>query len=347
MSGKYWVDARFVNPGGEYLDSRDIPSLTVIPVFLPFFILLLVGWLGLIIWKRRSFLKIHVCLIIVVFVYILELIFNEVALKQAERTDDADGWWNVLIALTAIFDFVFYSTLLIASSGWCLLHTDLLPLDTALSLLGVAVFIAMSSIQSNVDVKLWLILTLILQVVSIVWVLHCIWRNTEKARRHIKAHLIAISRAGIDFRTTPIFEKLALYNILLWVICAAFLAYFLVNVFLSLADASNWVYVLMANLIQFVILAAVMYLYRPRGSAVDRYLQTDEDGDGKNRQEIALEDIDGFALDERPGEMRPWTEDMDLPLEPVIISSNDDMRKSLIGHGPSGENGYTTIDRLV
>jgi hypothetical protein len=85
-----------------------------------------------------------------------------------------------------------------------------------------------------------------------------------------------------------------------------------------------------------------MYLYRPRGVSVDRYLQADEEGE-KGRDEIPLDDLDGFTVDQQRSDLRPWTEDMVLPLEPVIVSSQRDMQRALIEQGGANDT-YTAID---
>jgi hypothetical protein len=93
----------------------------------------------------------------------------------------------------------------------------------------------------------------------------------------------------------------------------------------------------------FVVVATLEWVYRPRGAALDRYMRADDEGEGQNRTEIALEDLDGFSVNEAHGEMRQWHEGMELPLEPLLISSRDQMRNGLINR-EAPQSGYTTVD---
>jgi hypothetical protein len=77
LSGRYSLDVVFMNPNGQHLDSRDIPSLTVLPIMIGIFGVVLLGWIGLILLRRYRFLAIHVCIGVIVLFHILYLAFYE------------------------------------------------------------------------------------------------------------------------------------------------------------------------------------------------------------------------------------------------------------------------------
>jgi hypothetical protein len=331
--GDYSVDARFVNPDGQHLDTREIPSQTIMPVMIPLFTVILAAWAIVLFIKRHHFLRIHTAIMAIVSVYVVYLILSEIALTRNARTDDEQGWWITLIVANAIYDFLFFSTLVIASTGWCLLHAELRHRNVLLALGAVALFVAMAFVQTYAGAAFWQVLVLIAEIGGVAGVLWCIWENRRKAQRTIKAHLLVISRQGIDARTTPIFEKFRLYGVLLGVLYGAIIAFFFVNIILSLASASSWVSRLAHILVQLVVIVAIMLVYRPRGASVDRYMQADQDEDGQNRTEIALEDLDDFGIDDTREGMRPWRDGMALPLEPVVLPARGE-RRLIDGDGP-------------
>jgi hypothetical protein len=310
---------------------------------IPLFGLLLIASVALLIVKRRHLLKIHFCLIVIVSAYTLTLIFKEIDLKRRDSSDDASSWWIALAVLNAIYDFIFFLTLILASSGWCLLHNQLSLRIVLLSVSGVAVFVIISFVQAYVELGFWEIGTMVIQILSVIAVFYCIWTGAHEGQRLIKAHLLTIQRAGIDFKTTPVFQKFTMYIALLWVICSAFVGYLALNVILVITDAGSWWYVLFGSLIQLAVMCGLMYLYRPRGESIDRYLQTDEEEEGKRREEITLADLDGFTMDQELSEQRPWVEEMELPLQPVVIAP----QSRLTGNSLMQDNSYTASDQLT
>jgi hypothetical protein len=74
--------------------------------------------------------------------------------------------------------------------------------------------------------------------------------------------------------------------------------------------------------VQCAIMCILMFLYRPRAAEFDRYFGPDVVGEGRERGEVRLEDVDSFAIDGGPEDgMRDWEEGMRLPLQPVVILS--------------------------
>jgi hypothetical protein len=207
------------------------------------------------------------------------------------------------------------------------------------------VFIAVIFLQAYIDMGAWQVAMIIVEIASLAVIMACLTRNVQRARQQISAHLLVITGQGIDIRTTPIYSKLQLYGALLWVIALAFLAFFAIDTLLTMLDAPSWGYGVGDNLTQLAVLAAVLYLYRPRGVSVDRVMKADDESDGKERAEVPLEDLDEFSVAEaRPG-LRAWSEGMALPPEPVLVSSSSQMRRGLLA--PGSTNTYTAVDHVV
>jgi hypothetical protein len=56
-------------------------------------------------------------------------------------------------------------------------------------------------------------------------------------------------------------------------------------------------------------------------------MQPDVPGGGRERGEVLLEDLDGFAVEDAHGEMREWEDGMELPLQPLVVSSRKRKRR--------------------
>jgi hypothetical protein len=320
-SGSYYVDAHFLNPNGQLLDYRDIPSLIVIPIAIPLFSLLLLSWITYIFVKQSKFLAIHVCLGIILTLYIVYLILLEVTLKRASVSDDSNPSTMWLIVFQAFYDFALFSTLVIASGGWCLLNVSITVREVASAVVGVSIFVASIFLQSELDLDLWNIAVILLQLFSVIWLIWQIWRSTRAAQKVIRAHLLVIQHGGILPSSTPIYQKLVHYQIFLYLVALSFLLVFISTANLSFFGAANWVGRMIDHLLQFIILASVCWLYRPRGEEIDKYMQRDN-GDGA-RDEVVLEDLESLEADNRTQGMKEWNSGMNLPLEPVLVSSRD------------------------
>jgi hypothetical protein len=81
------------------------------------------------------------------------------------------------------------------------------------------------------------------------------------------------------------------------------------------------------DVVQSVIIGMMLWLDRSRGAAVDRFMVPDIPVDGEERGQVLLEDLEGFALNDNRGEMREWEEGMDLPLQPIVVSSKERQEK--------------------
>jgi hypothetical protein len=300
---------------------------------------LFLAWIAISLVRCRKFLGIHFC-----FVLILYLVINEVALQRGQTSDDYNGWWIGLVVVDCIYEFMLFSTLIIASSGWCLLHVQLTRWHFLHALCSVAIFVAMTAVQNYVEMGLWQILVLVVQIAAIVWALRNIRANTEDAIHHVRAHLLVITNSGIDPTTTPIYNKQKLYQFMLWGIATAVLVILFVNLLFSLLSAVNWVVGLGNNMIQLVILAFVLFLYRRNDMKIDRYMQTDEEIEGIGRDEVLLEDLDSVSLTNGRTGLKQCNDGMQLPLEPIVVSSRDPTRALAPGRRAWHPGGYMAMD---
>jgi hypothetical protein len=188
---------------------------------------------------------------------------------------------------------------------------------------SVGAFIASCFLQLYVKLGLWQIAIGIAQISALAGTFALIFLNTKRAKQIIKAHLMLIRNDGIAPASTPVYQKFLMYQAILYVIGVPFIAFLVLNIFLSAMDAPAWVVWFVNNIVQFLIIAMILWLYRPRGKTLDRFMQPDVPGEGVARKEILLEDLEEFAMDADQGAMREWEDGMELPLQPIVVSSRE------------------------
>jgi hypothetical protein len=311
---------------------------------IPLFGLLFLAWVAISIVRCRKFLGIHFCFVLILAAYIIYLVINEVALQRGQTSDDYRGWWIGLIVFDCIHKLVLFSTLIIASSGWCLLHVKLTPWHLLHSIGSFAVFVAMTAVLDYVELGLWQILVIIVQVAAIMWALRNIYANTEQAMHQVAAHLLVITNTGIDPTTTPIYTKQRLYQFMLWGLGIAVLVFLFTNILFASLSAVNWVIGLGNNIIQLIILSGVLFIHRPRGKKIDRYMQADEEIEGVGRDEVLLDDLDSFSVTANRTGLKQWDDGTQLPPEPIVVSSRDPDRALTPRREASHHEGYTAMD---
>jgi hypothetical protein len=317
----YVVDATFLNPDGQHLDWRDLPSLSVLKIVIAVFSVLLFVWIGLVFLKRRTFLPIHIYCGLINACYIGFLVFHLISLNTAQSTDDATVFTYLRVAFEFMYDVVLFATIVVASGGWGLLNVDLTLSDLAKALTSVILFIGASFAQFYVDVDITRVILLIIEIFSGVWIWYLLHANSEAAQNRIKAHLLAIRNDGIVPITTPIYQKFLIYRLFHNVAIMSFIAFLTLNIFLSIIRSPNWVVALTNNGFQFGTIATLMVLFRPRGRSIDEYMQPDVELDDQSRGEVALDDLTGFEVADAGDGMREWEEGMDLPLQPLVVCS--------------------------
>jgi hypothetical protein len=261
--------------------------------------------------------------VIIIAVFVIYLVFYEVTLYRGQSTDNTAGWEIVRVVFNALYRFAFYSTLVIASSGWCLLNVEITPAKVVFSAAGVAIYVVGSSLSAQLNVGYWNYLIAFGQLIGVWWIVYDITKKTKQARAIVMAHLMVIDQDGIDPSTTPIYQKYILYRVFVVAAIFAFVLLFLVDSAMILLDAPNWIAGLLDDLVQLGLILFAMFLYRPRGSRIDAYMQADVAVEGGSRNEVLLEDLDSFSIDAPREGRREWEDGMGLPLEPVLISSRE------------------------
>jgi hypothetical protein len=321
LSGFYTFNATFMNPDGQHLDWRDLYSFSIVKIMIIVFSFLLLFWIGYVFMKRRKFVLIHIYCGLINLLYVMFLIIHGVYLDRAQHTDNVMLYFILRLFFEVLYSVILFATLLVASNGWGLLNITILWKDVIKSVIIVICVVVPSFLEVHSRLGNLLVVVLLIQIVATLCFWHTLYSNNERAKQSIKAHLLAIRNSGILPASTPVYQKLFLYEVSLYVTTGVFFVLLTLNLFLVLLHAQRWVVGLTNNIVQLMTVIALMLLYRPRGNIIDDFLQPDVEGNGQQRGEIALEELDTFEVEEGGQGMMEWEEGVNLPLQPLVVSS--------------------------
>ncbi|OHS93577.1 hypothetical protein TRFO_40168 [Tritrichomonas foetus] len=312
--GKYFLNAVLMNPNDQHLDYRLIPDLKALPILIGLFTLLLVSYIAILIYFHRKFLRIHIFLIVSCVLYIMYLSFYYTSLIHDENYD-----WKITLS---VFKYLYHSflfiTLLIASSGWCILHVPISWVRNIIGMIAVCVYWLPSLLMEFIDTTsssrlLFLFSMMLLSLTALVFV---IYGNMRDSQMHLNAHLYVIQQDGINPMSTPIFRKKFIIVAIVELPILSLLFIYLVQIITSYTGADQWISDIVNFIVQLLIILSAMLIYRPQGKDIDQYINADE-GDESDRGQVRLEDLNQLQFDQDDGQ--EWTTDVKLPLEPILI----------------------------
>jgi hypothetical protein len=155
----------------------------------------------------------------------------------------------------------------------------------------------------------------ILTAVSMLLFMHDLVQSSNDATLHIVAHLLAIRNAGINPRTTPVFQKHRLYRRFLLIIGFGSLELLLAIIVANLFDIGFLPLEVMGDCLITIVLALLAFVFRLRPEGVVKYERIAEDG---GVQEMLMSDLDGVDVAQLDGG-REWVDGMALPAPPEIV----------------------------
>jgi hypothetical protein len=163
-------------------------------------------------------------------------------------------------------------------------------------------------------------LLLIIAFVSAAW-------NVNAVHRRIKGHLLVIKNAGIAPKTTPVYETLCLYRLIVLLSLVAFPTFFAFNAWQLLTMTPVWILWLVENLIQAIVIGIMLFVCRPRGATANKLLKADPPVKREGIEHVFLEDLETFIINDQDGDLKEWKEGMELPPErPICFDSPNQMK---------------------
>lgn len=316
LPGKYQVDYVFDNIN-TLLDYREIPSLTVFPIMLALTLAIAAATIIAQIVMKRKFLAVHYFIILMDLIYAFYLLLKFITLKHGVKSDQMDSFSILCEMINCLFDIALFSFFIIASSGWCIMHTELTKMNLFLTILGTSLFITSIFIYTNVDLGYYIFLIIAINVAAGCLIARQIFINFKNSKDLIFAHFIVIRERNIDPLTTPIYLKYKIFEVFILVTCASFLVMLIFILFFTYFYVDTWIGNLINCSYVLFMLIFMSVTYRPRGPNIDKYMQVDEDNE--ERLEVQLEDINEVSMRTfRDEHLQKWEDGMDLPLQPKI-----------------------------
>ncbi|KAJ6246859.1 hypothetical protein M0813_02112 [Anaeramoeba flamelloides] len=226
----FTLDYTFVNPDGQYLSLGQIPYPYLYLVFGSVWCLLLIIWFVNWYTHRDQQIKLHRLLTVILIAKIVKLFFYYTEWNYLSKKGMDN--YALLIAratYTCIFDFIFYTTLLMIASGWSIIKPRLSFKEHLRIGLPVLSLILSKELQLYFELSWFGFILLIILAFSYFYILRFVFEYTNYNIRSLQFQLLMIRDAGIRPITTPIYSKYQLFRkyktSLFYYICLSILVY--------------------------------------------------------------------------------------------------------------------------
>jgi hypothetical protein len=348
--GVYKVDAFFTNPNGQLLDSRYVPLLTIVPIMIGIFCVVLLYWIFVLGFRCESWTGPRIFLSIVIFCQIAWLVATEVDFGLRSRDDSCESVTDPpRLAMQSLATWLFFTILVFTAGGFGIVRVRwgwiriVMQVGMSALYVGMTLFFYFWTQEVNAQEVVWMaIVAGCLQMGSVVVLAVLIWRNYVEVTNRLNAHLLVIRMRGIRPPSTPVYADLKLYVCgLLITLCALLIG--VVTTMLWFWIVGWWIGHLVQEILVLVSCAALIWLVRPRESAF--YLR---DIDTREERVVQLKDLEAFVPTDVTAEMREWCPGMRLPPEPrLVVNAVDAPSQSdyVPEWGPSGRMGLFVDDK--
>lgn len=265
-------------------------------------------------WKGVN--KMHIFLDVVILVGLGSIVLNYFHLKQMEKTDNTYVFSIIRTILEVAFYIVIFVFLLLLANGWTVINKELSILEFieifAYTILFIIVFVIHNYVET-LTFGIILFFAFIVLLALLWWTLLSVMRSVD---RIIRAHMLVISRASINPKTTPVYIKHVAYMVFIQMLVAYF-SLWIALLSLELASVLRfWLQETLEWSLNSLILAASLYLFRVRFYNVNGYTALEQSAD-----QVALDEIPKSAslYDQENGDLVDWEAGMLLPAEPIVV----------------------------
>ena len=320
----------------SYMDSRWFgiinSKIAVVVILAVIMILWLINWF----MHFKIQIWIHYCL---TAVFISNLIYQIIRFSELVKLDKADTATGLSIFRVIIFlisEIIFYATILFLAKGWCIVRDSISVKEIILCLIYSTLFMIFRSVSEYVLTGTWAIVVLICALISLILFIRELMVSLNYAHMLIFAHLLSISNAGYDAKTTPIYKKYVLYQSFQFAFLGALvllLIYLIVAIFV---EVPFYIQETIEDIIEILFLGVLAFLFQLRGTNRTNYtLMPEEPSEQTTADEYSLADIETVSrhsdIFTRGGKV--WTEEMPLPSAPVVTPRRrPELLQSFIHH---------------
>jgi hypothetical protein len=319
-SSRYNVLIEFQN-GNSLLDSRRLPSFIVIPIELLCLLMIIISWIVNQIIFRRGAVSLQHAITIAMILGALTVAMNFCVLWSESHKDEPTFLNLGQNLCSMLFEISIYSTLILAAKGWCIVIPHISISDITEIVLYCSILFIFRALYSKIQMMVFAICMFALTagVMLLLWL--SLINGIRAVDRRIVAHLKIIYNAGINPFSTPVYFKHLMYAFLVHVT----VIYFSGNVVvMSLEIAGSlhaWLKDMLVWILNVGLLCSLGFLFRSRKVDCSGYLRFEG---GEEVDEEVLKKLDVNVLGELDDpDLIEWTEGMELPPSPVVVSEKD------------------------
>ncbi|OHT04509.1 hypothetical protein TRFO_28022 [Tritrichomonas foetus] len=326
---KFEVQVRFQNPL-SYLSADIQPCLY--SKLITFGILALVLILWTINWIKNFTIRnlLHSFITISLVLNFSYLLIHYFEIRHKDKSDVHTPLTEIRIFLICSSQLTLFSVLLMAAKGWRIV-CDTLNVFQILScfLLSLLTVVPLTIIDS-VTLFNYEIPVLLINVFFTAMYMRDLMSSISKATLKVYAHLLIISRSGIDATTTPIFYKSKMFRALSWSLVAYFLLVSLTMIISHIFYISYWVVELIRDILNVFVISSVAWFFRLHIPRSKDYMMLQEmDTSDEEPATISMGEIHGLntkSLVFKKGKKK-WEKGITLPQQPILsdFKENDEI----------------------
>lgn len=316
---EYYIDARFMNPDGQHLDSRYVPLLTALPILIPLFGLLLIGYSLFLRCKPQKVTGRQSSLCIIIASYIVVLALNEIGLTFRSKYDAPEtAWFAVGTALEGLYDIFFVSFLMVCTGGWGVFNFAKRYIVEILSVsFFVISYFAFYCAALLYETPVWFFAVVrTAQAASVVWIGLTVYRNWTVVNQKFIVHLYVIHQENVRPDTTPVYAKWKEYGTTVFVYLSVALAFDVANV-TWLVVRQWWLGGVLKIVVHFISFGVLAVAHRDR-----RLEMYGEEPHGNVRREVRVDDLEKCDPMRVAEGMKEWRTGMRLPAAPDLIGKD-------------------------
>lgn len=302
--------------GDSHLDSRAMPGLIEEPIAIVIILVVLSLWL--VNWALHRHIKIYIHYVMTVM-FILALLSRLARfgwLKYQEKYDFNRGMQAVMIIFRLFFEISLYFVILLVAKGWCIMRRSVKFVELIVALTSTICYLVFQTIIDYVSLGNWAILVMFLELAAMIVYAREMIVAINRGQFQTYAHLLALSNAGIDPETTPIWQKWTMFQRLQYIIMTYLILVLARMCALYFAEDILWLNSFLEDIADITALIALAIIYRLRGGSADGYSLLDEMDNA-----LMLTDLESVSEGSRSLNKggRRWEQGMALPyVTPVL-----------------------------
>jgi len=301
----------------SFLDYRYIPSRMITIVFIIMFSLAFFFWIWNMVQFYSNITKLSILILFSLLFSLLNLIIYSQQLYEMSNNDNSKGFIFFHDIASIISRSILFIAVILCTSGWCLLHNELSPIFTLLTVFTSFSFFICSTLMSTIELGLWLFPMTLLTLAFVVGLLKLFAHSIDQAELLILAHMYSIYRAGIDPSSTPIYGRHKLYQRLQQFVFIYFLIIMIRAIISLFADADFWVLDLIDQIADFLLSIVFVIGFRVNPEIAEGYVEIGDEF-------ISVDELRSFEIADESlqrQDLAQWNSGMQLPPPPKLKSN--------------------------